>query len=73
MNPHEAYMTWMVGWADGAAHRVIAERFEKHPKKEFRDLYAEAYEAGKAARNRAAKAATKRFGYKPSILRALGS
>jgi hypothetical protein len=60
---HENYQLYMQGWRAGAGNNVA------NPAREDIEQYVRGYEDGCSARIRVYKAAAKRFGYKPDILR----
>lgn len=63
------YHAYFQGWRDGAACRAMKEEAACHSNKAIADAYAAGYSDGRAARQVACAAASKRYGYGPSILR----
>jgi hypothetical protein len=69
--PVDNYIQYMFGWHHGAGRKGMVPERAEHKDKEFAALYVEGYEDGQQAGRDAAAKATERFGYTPSIVRAI--
>lgn len=70
-SPGDNYLQYMFGWHHGAGRKGMDPNRERHEDKEFAALYVEGYRDGQNASREAAATASVRFGYKPSIIRAI--
>lgn len=71
----ELYMSYTTGWRDGASTQFIDEKFEHNgttatTRSDLKAAYIDGFTDGQKARKAAGQAATRIFGYKPTILRA---
>jgi hypothetical protein len=64
------FMNYMMGWYCGAARsKAIDPDRMKHPVEEIREAYRLGFDNGRIAATNAAKEASNRYGYQPSVLR----
>lgn len=71
MSNADNFLQFMFGWHHGAGRKGIDETRSKHKDQEFAALYLEGYQKGQEDSRKAALEASKRFDYKPSIIRAI--
>jgi hypothetical protein len=67
----DKFLQYMFGWYAGAGHKSIDPKRAEHADINFADIYMEGWRDGKAAGRAASEAASKRFDYKPSIIRTM--
>ena len=67
--PGDKYLQYIFGWHAGAGRKGIDPKRAEHADLAFAAIYMEGWHAGQAASRAAAKAASERFGYHPSIIR----
>jgi hypothetical protein len=67
----ELYMSYTAGWRDGAGVKGRDKKFTEHATRpDLKAAYNEGYLDGHHARKAACQAATRIYGYSPTILRA---
>lgn len=71
MNPADLFYQYYFGWTHGAGRKPIDPKRSDHFNEEMRNAYNEGYADGQKSGREAIEKASKRFGYTPSILRAL--
>lgn len=69
-NTRELFQSFVKGWCDGAAMRVMRKVFTEHPTRpDLKESYSDGYAQGCIARRAACKAEADRIGHVPTILR----
>lgn len=67
-----SWMTYMNGWRDGAGAKALDPKFTSHQDAHIVATYTAGYNEGYKARVEAATAAAERYGYQPTVIRAMG-
>ncbi len=71
MTANDKFLQYTFGWHHGAGRQGMDPKRAEHKDKAFAEIYLEGFEDGRIASRKASDYASRRFAYKPKIIRAL--